>query len=87
MWSSGLRAGFRRWRRLTLSSPWALITDERWVRRQLAQRGGTFTYRLGVAGQCWNPDQRGFNPIIGPAVVNYSLAEDGTVTAKVERLD
>jgi len=55
---------------------------------QLERRGGTFTCRLGVAGQCWNPGQRvPSNPIIGPADVTYTLHYNGQVTAKVDRLD
>jgi len=79
----------KKWIRfLVPSRPFAVITDEGWVRRQLERRGGTFTCRLGVAGQCWNPGQRvPSNPIIGPADVTYTLHYNGQVTAKVDRLD
>jgi hypothetical protein len=73
---------FLRW--LLPSSP-AIITDEAWARRELAKHNGVFTYRAGLAGQCWNPDQSGFNPIIGPAEVRYTALADGGVTAIITR--
>jgi hypothetical protein len=82
--------GLLRW--LLPSSP-ALVTNEEWVRRQLAKNGGSFTYRPGLAGMCWNPSysgvsllsQAGINPIVGPAEVTYTAHEDGRVTATVMR--
>lgn len=73
---------FLRW--LLPSSP-AMITDEAWVRRELAKHHGVFTYRAGLAGQCWNPGQSGYNPIIGPVEVTYTADADGGVTAIIKR--
>ena len=69
------------------------MTNEAWVRSQLAKNGGSFTYRPGLWGMCWNPNhsgvspisQAGINPIVGPAEVTYTANEDGRVTATVKR--
>jgi hypothetical protein len=60
-----------------------MITDEAWVRRELAKHHGVFTYRAGLAGQCWNPGQSGYNPIIGPVEVTYTADADGVKSHRV----